>query len=113
MWNGKWTPICGHLFWDNDYGTNLFCQKLDSKFDYGKFTKREDKQLESDGIWIGKCLSEDNWLSCTGGCNELETGGECHGNCDAGEVASLEIECLSKYVVHKLLGAILDCNLDD
>ena len=25
FWNGVWTPICGHWFWNNDYGADLFC----------------------------------------------------------------------------------------
>ena len=48
LWNRKWTPICGHLFWNNEYGPNLFCQRLDAKFKYGKVTKRLDKVIESD-----------------------------------------------------------------
>ena len=64
LWNRKWTPICGHFFWDNQYGPNLFCKKLDSKFIYGKFTKRLDKLIERDSIWIGNCGSGDDWLSC-------------------------------------------------
>ena len=108
LWNESWSPICGHLFWDNDYGANLFCQKLDSKFSSGKITKRTDKPLQSDGFWIGNCLSADDWPSCTGKCNKLQIGGGCdyqlngfqyHSNCDAGEGASLEIECnTSKYL---------------
>ena len=99
MWKGKWTPICGHLFWDNEYGAKKFCQKLDSKFNYGKITKRTDKPLERDAIWIGKSNREDEWLSFTGECNKLETGGECHegnyGSCAAGVGPSMEIECFS------------------
>ena len=97
MWKGKWTPICGHAFWNSEYGPNLFCQKLDSKFKYGKFTKRLDKLIESNAIWIGNCGSEDDWLSCTGGCNNLEIGGECPsvGSCSVGGAPSMEIECQS------------------
>merc|ERR1712039_1111068 len=28
---GNWFPICGHWFWDNANGANLFCQKLGSQ----------------------------------------------------------------------------------
>ena len=104
LWNRKWTPICGHFFWDNQYGPNLFCKKLDSKFIYGKFTKRLDKLIERDSIWIGNCGSGDDWLSCTGGCNNLEIGGECPGvgSCSVGGASSIEIECqsYSKFVIN-------------
>ena len=95
--NGKWSPICGHWFWDNDYGAELFCQKLDPTYTHGTVTKRRDKPLESDGIRIGKCLSGDirggdKWLGCTGGCNDLGTGNGC-AQCAAGQGASVEIYC--------------------
>ena len=99
MWKGKWTPICGHAFWNSEYGPNLFCQKLDPKFKYAKVTRRLDKVIESDAFWIGNCGKEDDWLSCTGGCNNLEIGGEClgAGSCSVGGAPSMEIECSSKY----------------
>ena len=98
MWKGKWTPICGHAFWNSEHGPNLFCQKLDPKFKYGKVTKKLDKHIKSDAIWIGHCHSEDDWLSCTGGCNTLEIGGLCPGigNCSVGKSHPMEIECSSK-----------------
>ena len=27
-WNGRWSPICGHYFWDNDNGVYEFCRML-------------------------------------------------------------------------------------
>ena len=29
--DGKWSPICGPGFWDNNIGATLFCQKLDQR----------------------------------------------------------------------------------
>ena len=94
--NGIWSPICGHWFWDNDYGAKLFCQTLTSNPDStGKIIRRTDKPLESDGIRIGKCLINDQWLSCSGGCNDLGTGQGCNNidNCGADSPASIEIQC--------------------
>ena len=93
--NGIWPPICGHWFWDNDVGASLFCQKLTSDpASFGYVIRRTDKPLEKDAIRIGKCLSENNdqWLSCSGGCNDLGTGEGC-ADCDANSPAAMEIEC--------------------
>ena len=35
--DGKWTPICGHWFWDNNYGARLFCKQLG--YNNGRYTK--------------------------------------------------------------------------
>ena len=98
--NGKWSPICGHWFWDNNHGADLFCQKLDPTFTSGTITKRRDKPLESDGIRIGKCLGGDQWLGCSGGCNDLGTGNGC-AQCAAGQGASVEIHCERANVISK------------
>ena len=99
--NHKWSPICGHHFWDNNYGATLFCRELlNSTYTYGTVTERRDIPLEIDGIRIGHCNYEDTSLfSCTGGCNDLEVGGQCsnspagYGQCVAGQGATVEIEC--------------------
>ena len=91
--NGIWSPICGHWFWDTDFGANLFCQELTSDpVSTGQVIRRTDKPLEKDAIRIGKCLSNDQWLSCSGGCNDLGTGQGC-ADCDANSPASIEIKC--------------------
>ena len=93
--NGKWSPICGHYFWNNPYGATLFCQKLSSEYTSGK-VKNTGLPLASDGVRVGECLSQDKSLSsCTGGCSDYpEVGGQCGGgNCSAGQAATIEIEC--------------------
>ena len=35
FWNGKWSPICGPYFWNNDFGASLFCQRLSSTYQSG------------------------------------------------------------------------------
>ena len=99
MVDGHWSPICGHWFWDNNYGATLFCQMLDSTYTSGIVKKRKDIPSSSDGLRIGKCTSNDNsLLTCTGGCNDLELGGRCSNNhvaCGAGQGVTIEIECFS------------------
>ena len=95
--HGTWSPICGNYFWDNNHGATLFCQKLSPEFKSGTMIRRYDKPLESDGIRIGKCFSDDHWPECTGGCNDFETGKSCFQNSDAictsGNEVSVEIQC--------------------
>ena len=97
FWNGKWAPICGHFFWDNNNGAKLFCQKMG--FTYGKVKGQGSQSLlTDDAIRIGGCSDSDNQLfGCTGGCNDLKVGGHCTNNdgavCTKGQSTKVEIEC--------------------
>ena len=99
--NDKWSPICGHYFWNNNYGATLFCQELNSTYTFGS-VKNSGIPLASDGIRVGKCTSQDNSLSsCTGGCNDLQVGGQCsndpNGKCSIGQGGTtIEIECVGQ-----------------
>ena len=73
---------------------------LDPIYTSGIVKKHKEIPLASDGMRIGQCTSNDNsLLSCTGGCNDLELGGQCsnyhHSKCGAGQGATVEIQCLS------------------
>ena len=98
--NNKWSPICGHFFWGNDYGATLFCQQLNSTYTSGIAIRRYNIPLASDGIRIGKCTDQDNSLSsCTDGCNDFpQLGGVCsnmaNAKCGAGKKATVEVQCL-------------------
>ena len=125
LWHGKWTPICGHYFWDNNNGAKLFCQILG--YTNGKVKGRyynPRHELTDDAIMIGKCSDSDKDLfspeigfgfsggfsggfsdtigGCTGGCNDLKVGEYCKTKsntkwayCTKGEPAKIEIECYS------------------
>ena len=97
--NGQWYPICGHYFWDNGNGADLFCQQLG----YQSGTIRAESTshqvaLPSGGIRIGKCNAGDTWPNCTGGCNNLSVGGTSCSDCREGAMAGLKIECESKQI---------------
>ena len=104
--HGNWSPICGHYFWNNNHGATLFCRKLNPQFKSGTIIPRYDKPLESDGVRIGRCFSDDHWPECSGGCNDFETGSSCFeaagGKCTAGDVGSMEIHC-NTGIKHSLL----------
>ena len=90
--NGRWSPICGHWFWDNNNGATLFCQKLDPKFVSGKVS-RINKRLGSDAVRVGKCRRNDQWPKCTWGCNDLGKGNRGCARCGRGQNASIAIKC--------------------
>ena len=90
-WAGKWSPICGHWFWNNNYGATLFCKKLDSKYTSGTIKRRTDRPLKDNGLKIGSCGSTDKDLDkCTAGGNTLST---TKSGCAKDEKASVEINC--------------------
>ena len=101
FFNHQWVPICGHWFWDNDEGANLFCHELG--FETGKIRKTK-LTLLSDGLSVGRCVKGDTWLQCSHrNCNQLKVGGQCNngGSCKKGQNAAVSIACFDKgmYVV--------------
>ena len=71
---GKFSPICGHGFWNNRYGADAFCQALGftggtlSK-DGRKIRKKKQGIYEQDAFMIGTCKSLDAIDKCAGGHN--------------------------------------------
>merc|ERR1711971_132686 len=104
--NGQFYPICGHYFWDNDNGADLFCRELSYQYRSGEITHGRrgvlPQRLNKDAVSIGKCYKDDILKSCTGGgCNNLQIGGECpglfgRGRCTAGARAGIKIRCSTK-----------------
>ena len=100
--NFTWSPICGHYFWDNENGANLFCKKLG--FENGtvypkKYTpSRHQFRYSQDAFKVGKCNSGDSSITrCRGGCNDYRLGGRCsdndEANCDQGQNVGIKITC--------------------
>ena len=90
-WAGEWSPICGHWFWDNNYGATLFCKRLDSKYTSGTVGRRRNKPLTKNGLIIGRCGSTDKDLDkCTAGSNKLSTTDSA---CAHNQKVSIEITC--------------------
>ena len=100
--DGRWVPICGHYFWDNNHGATLFCQKMN--YDEGTVVKTP-AALSLDAFRIGKCEASDKrLLACTGGCNDLKVGGVCSGfwggDCSAGNAAVVKVRCRGSSTKH-------------
>jgi len=90
---GKYHPICGHYFWDNDNGASAFCRKLgynQARLD-ASVTKVKSA-YEADAIAIGRCLENEDITSCTGSHNKYAL----EDWCTKGNPVSIEIECSKK-----------------
>ena len=87
LYNGKWSPICGLGFWNTNWGATLFCKELGYSTGIINTKDYEDKPLESDGINIGECTSQDNWLDCSN--KQIPSS-----DCAKGNLATVEVECL-------------------
>ena len=97
-WNRKWSPICGHYFWNNDHGATKFCQQLGHNL--GSFLHHISGSYSTDAFKIGECKKRDTWLNCSGGCNDYEIGGSCKNqkpvNCSAGHTIRIAISCIGE-----------------
>lgn len=73
FWNGNWSHLCYHYFWDNDNGAKLFCRKLGYESGEKPILHRRNKVKNS--FSIGSCNEGDAWPYCKGGCNARKVGG--------------------------------------
>ena len=89
LFKDQWVPICGHVFWDNNVGYNLFCQE--KGFKSGK--KAHRVPLNADGLRIGLCKEGDPFPNCTSAKNNKMVVGDDQWQCHKGKDAGLVIDC--------------------
>ena len=71
--DGKWAPICGHGFWENDFGVKAFCQALNFQTGVLLNNGSNAPPLQKDGVQVGVCKDgEKNLAKCTGGNNKFD-----------------------------------------
>ena len=85
----KWSPICGHWFWDNNNGAKAFCKKLG--YPSGTLQKIR-RRYSKDALRVGRCREGEDLMACTWGCNEYETGVGC-ASCSKSDAQSISITC--------------------
>ena len=94
FWEKKWRPLCGHWFWDNNNGADSFCQRLG--YSYGEL-ERTNSAYDEDAIRLGRCNSNEDFLSCSNGCNDKGIGDGGNGcKCSAGNNVGFKLSCAGR-----------------
>ena len=91
LFQGKYYPICGHFFWDNDTGATLVCKSLG--FKVGKYKSTRVK-YDVDAMPVGDCKAgEKDLTKCTGGGNAWGKFDDRNGWCKKGQGVGVEVTC--------------------
>ena len=87
---GKFHPICGHYFWDNNDGPKTVCQRLGFRYGNRYLTRTT---LSEDAMPVGKCKRGEMLNSCSGGENGY--GNLHHRNryCTKGKRIGVKVTC--------------------
>ena len=99
LFEGNYYPICGHYFWDSDYGAETVCKALG--FDGGAKTNTAAK-FEEHAMPVGRCNQGEELDKCSGGGNawgDLDTN---DGWCNAGNTIGVEVTCTGHSLTHSL-----------
>jgi hypothetical protein len=89
-YRGKWYPVCGHYFWDNDHGATTFCKALG--FTKGVRGKRGAK-FAVDAMPVGKCRPGQNFKQCNIGGNAWGNFNYRNGWCKKGHGIGVAVKC--------------------
>ena len=88
-YKGKWYPICGHYFWDNnDHGANTLCRQLG--FSSGNVTKTSAK-FSVDAMPVGQCGAGQRLNKCTQGGNAWGNFAYQNGYCKKGTAIGVTV----------------------
>ena len=90
LYNGKYHPICGHGFWDDNAGTTTVCNLLG--FERGSFTKTKQK-YNVNAMPVGRCSAEEQLRKCTGGENAWGNFTFNNNLCTKGKEIGITITC--------------------
>lgn len=101
FFDGKFHPICGHYFWDNNHGAKMFCKKLG--FSYGGRMHRRNK-FEVDSMPVGKCGRR---AAARGDLAKCHAGGNAWGNfgyrrswCGKGKRIGVSVICAGNFAIN-------------
>jgi len=87
---GKWYPICGHYFWDDNMGANKFCRMLG--FHHGTHGKTR-KKLGVDSMPVGRCGPGQRFNKCNQGGHAWGNFGYRGNSCRKGRKIGVTIKC--------------------
>jgi len=89
--SGKWYPICGHYFWDDNNGATKVCQQLG--FSSGKKDKKKSPAYSKDAMPVGECKSGESLTACTDGGNAWGNFGWRNNDCRKGKKVRCLVKC--------------------
>ena len=90
LYQGKYYPICGHYFWDNNGGATAVCNFLG--FKNGKMAITQAKYSE-DAMPVGICKAGEGLTKCTGGGNAWGNFNYINGGCKKGQGVGVTVTC--------------------
>jgi len=93
MYNGQWSPICGHYFWNNNNGAATVCGALGFSGGTHQQTRRA---YSTDSMPVGSCNAGEALTSCTDGGNAWGNLEYQNGWCKAGTSVSITVTCGAK-----------------
>ena len=97
LFEGNYYPICGHYFWDNDYGAETICKALG--FDGGAKTNTAAK-YEEHAMPVGKCNQGEALDKCTGGGNGWGDFDYQSSWCTSGNGIGVDVTCTGHLHTH-------------
>merc|ERR1712086_1178545 len=99
MYNGQWSPICGHYFWNNNNGAATVCKALGFSGGTHQQTRRT---YSTDSMPVGSCNAGEALSSCTDGGNGWGNFEYQNGWCKAGTSVSITVTCGAKIKMDRL-----------
>merc|ERR1711981_1033000 len=95
-YDGKYSPICGHYFWDDNQGAENVCKRL-GFFGGGK-VKRTNDVYDADAMPVGRCKEGESLDKCSAGGNAFGDLSKTYGrfggdSCRKGQRIGVNVVC--------------------
>ncbi len=90
-YEGRYYPICGLDFWDNDEGASALCRL--AGYRHGGIAIRTNAIYDKDAMPVGKCYTGEVVDSCSAGGNAYGDFSYPGGACAAGQPVGVEVVC--------------------
>ena len=96
--DSKWSPICGHYFWDNQNGATAFCKTLG--YPSGSL-ERTNNKYDEDSIQVGHCNLGEELMACTGAGSKYRSDTDL---CQRGNSVGIRITCSNQALRYSSCG---------
>ena len=89
-YRGRWYPVCGHYFWDNNHGAATACRQLG--FIDGTANRTHNSYVEN-AMPVGGCQPHEDLAKCTARGNAWGNFDYRNGFCKVGNQVGVQIVC--------------------